>query len=109
MNTDATAGSPAFGPYEIQEPIGRGGGGEVYRAWDPRLQRVVALKILRGRSETNPERVRQFIAEARAASVLNHPNIVTVFDAAVDGATPYIISELIDGESLAAELRRGPI
>jgi serine/threonine protein kinase/Tol biopolymer transport system component len=103
-------GKPAstFGPYQILGPLGRGGGGEVYRAWDPRLHREVALKILRQRSETDPERLRRFVAEARAASGLNHPNILTVFDAAVEGETPYIVSELIDGESLATELRRGP-
>jgi eukaryotic-like serine/threonine-protein kinase len=99
----------SFGPYEIRGPLGQGGGGEVYRAWDPRLQREVALKILRGRAEADPERVRRFVAEARAASALNHPHIVVVFDAAVDGGTPYIVSELIDGQSLAQEIRRGPV
>ena len=99
----------SIGPYEILAPLGQGGGGEVYRAWDPRLQREVALKILRERSETDPERLQRFVAEARAASALNHPNIVVVFDTAVDGATPYIVSELIEGESLACEIRRGPI
>jgi Tol biopolymer transport system component len=99
----------SFGPYEIRGPLGRGGMGEVYRAWDPRLQREVALKILRTRSETDPQRMQRFVAEARAASALNHPNILTVFDAAVDGATPYIVSELIDGESLGDLVRRGPL
>ncbi len=98
-----------FGPYEIRAPLGQGGGGEVYRAWDPRLRREVALKVLRDRADPDPERLRQFVAEARAASALNHPNIVVVFDTAVDGGTPYIVSELIDGESLATEIRRGPI
>ena len=97
----------SFGPYEILAPLGHGGGGEVYRAWDPRLEREVALKILRERSETDPDRVRRFVAEARAASALNHPNIITVFDAAVDGDTPYIVSELIDGAPLREEMRRG--
>jgi Tol biopolymer transport system component len=97
----------SLGPYEIQASLGQGGGGEVYRAWDPRLERDVALKILHERFEADPERVRRFIAEARAASALNHPNIVTVFDAAVDGGTPYIVSELIDGRPLRDELDRG--
>jgi Tol biopolymer transport system component len=99
----------AFGPYEIRAPLGQGGGGEVYRAWDPRLQREVALKVLRERADSDPERLRQFVAEARAASALNHPNIVVVFDTAVEGGTPYIVSEFIDGESLRNEIRRGPI
>ena len=77
--------SASLGPYDILSLIGAGGGGEVYRAWDPRLERHVALKVLHRRAETDPVRVQRFIAEARAASALNHPNIVTVFDAAVDG------------------------
>jgi len=95
------------GPYEIVSLIGEGGSGQVYRAWDPRLEREVALKVLRQRSETDPDRVRRFIDEARAASALNHPNIVTVFDAAVDGDRPFIVSELVDGKSLREELGRG--
>ena len=83
--------------------------GEVYRAWDPRLEREVAVKILHERSEVDPDRLWRFVAEARAASALNHPNILTVFDAAVDGATPYIVSELIEGDSLRGEVRRGPV
>src|SRR5690242_17604996 len=97
------------GPYEIRTPLGQGGGGEVFRAWDPRLEREVALKILHPRFETDPERVRSFVAEARAASALNHPNIVTVFDADVDGGTSFIVSELIDGHPLRNELGRGPV
>ena len=99
----------SLGPYEIRASLGQGGGGQVYRAWDPRLERDVALKILHERFETDPARVRSFVAEARAASALNHPNIVTVFDAAVDGGTPYIVSELIEGRPLREELSRGPV
>ncbi len=98
-----------LGSYQIGVPLGRGGVGEVYRAWDPRLEREVALKILRERSELDPDRVWRFVAEARAASALNHPNILTVFDAAVDGDTPYIVSELIEGDSLRGEVRRGAV
>jgi Tol biopolymer transport system component len=83
--------------------------GEVYRAWDPRLHREVALKILHERTDADPDRVRRFVAEARAASALNHPNILTVFDADVSGSTPYIVSELIDGHSLRDEIGRGPV
>ena len=103
-----TAGT-RLGSYQIGVPLGRGGVGEVYRAWDPRLEREVALKILHEHSDVDPDRVWRFVAEARAASALNHPNILTVFDAAVDGATPYIVSELIEGDSLRAEVRRGPL
>ena len=98
-----------FGPYEILTLLGEGGSGQVYRAWDPRLEREVALKVLHERSETDPDRVRRFIAEARAASALNHPNIVTVFDAAVDDDTPFIVSELVDGRSLRDEIRLAPL
>ncbi len=105
-------GTPAaFGPYRILGPLGAGGMGEVYRAWDPRLEREVALKILRDQPAAAVDRLQRFIGEARAASALNHPNILTVFDAAVDddGATPYLVSELIEGESLRAVIRRGPL
>jgi Tol biopolymer transport system component len=98
-----------FTPYELRGPLGRGGMGEVFRAWDPRLHREVALKVLHERTDTDPDRVRRFVAEARAASALNHPNILTVFDADVDGATPFIVSELIEGTSLRDEIRRGPL
>jgi eukaryotic-like serine/threonine-protein kinase len=93
-----------FGPYRILALIGEGGGGVVYRAWDPRLQREVALKVLHHRRSGGPARAERFVAEARAASALNHPNIVTVFDAAFDGDTPYIVSELIDGRTLRQEI-----
>jgi serine/threonine protein kinase len=94
----------AFGPYRILALIGQGGGGAVYRAWDPRLQREVAIKVLHRRRGVTLARAERFIAEARAASALNHPNIVTVFDAAFDHDTPYIVSELIDGRTLRHEI-----
>src|SRR5262245_43650020 len=109
MTTGRSAQRSSLGPYEIRQPLGEGGGGQVYRAWDPRLEREVALKILHERFESDLERVRSFVAEARAASALNHPNIVTVFDAGVDGGTPYIVSELIDGRPLREEINRGAI
>lgn len=109
MNSGGSTQRTSLGPYEIRASLGQGGGGEVYRAWDPRLERDVALKILHEQFEHDPERVRRFVAEARAASALNHPNIVTVFDAAVEGGTPYIVSELIDGRPLRDEVGRGPM
>jgi len=81
----------------------------VYRAWDPRLAREVALKILHEPQDGNPNRAQRFIAEARAASALNHPNIVTVFDAAFDGTSPYIVSELIVGRTLRDEMASGAV
>jgi serine/threonine protein kinase len=109
MRSGRSTQPASLGPYEIRGSLGHGGGGEVYRAWDPRLERDVALKILHEQFENDPERVRRFVAEARAASALNHPNIVTVHDAAVDGGTLYIVSELIDGRPLRDELGRGPM
>lgn len=98
-----------FLPYEIRAPLGSGGMGEVYRAWDPRLRREVALKVLHERGAADPDRVRRFVAEARAASALNHPNILTVFDASVEVDAPYIVAELIEGDSLREELRKGAV
>jgi eukaryotic-like serine/threonine-protein kinase len=93
-----------FGPYRVLSFIGQGGGGMVYRAWDPRLEREVALKVLSRRPDGDSGRAERFVAEARAASALNHPNIVTVFDAAFDKDILYIVSELIDGSTLRHEI-----
>ncbi len=71
--------------------------GQVYRARDTRLQRNVAIKILHETGALDPERQRRFAQEAVAASALNHPNILTVYDVGVEGDTPYLVSELIDG------------
>jgi len=108
MKGAAPARPSTVGPYRILGVLGEGGGGVVYRAWDPRLAREVALKVLHERAG-DPGRDRRFIAEARAASGLNHPNIVTVFDAAFDGNTPYIVSELIGGRTLRDEMAGGPL
>ncbi|HMF95181.1 MAG TPA: protein kinase [Vicinamibacterales bacterium] len=105
----ASAPLAAVGPYGILGVLGEGGGGTVYRAWDPRLAREVALKVLHERPGADPRREHRFIAEARAASALNHANIVTVFDAAFDGTTPYIVSELIAGRTLREEIGRSPV
>ena len=88
MSTAAPQRREEFGPYRILGLIGQGGGGVVYRARDPRLQREVALKVLHRRRGGGQARAERFVAEARAASALNHPNIVTVFDAAFDDDTP---------------------
>jgi len=89
-----------LGPYEILAQIGAGGMGEVYRARDTRLGRDVALKILPEEVSGEPHRAIRFEREARAASALNHPNIISVYDVGREGETAYIVSELVDGESL---------
>ena len=98
-----------FGPYQIIGPLGAGGMGQVYRARDTRLQRFVAIKILHDDAALDPHRQRRFAQEAVAASALNHPNILTVYDVGSDGDIQYLVSELIDGESLRAEMRRGRV
>jgi serine/threonine protein kinase len=107
VTTTMTALPTRFGPYEITGTLGAGGMGQVYRACDPRLQRVVAVKILNEAGALDPGRQRRFAQEAIAASALNHPNIVTVYDVGIEGETPYLVSELIDGSSLRSELDRG--
>ena len=104
--TDADA-SFRFGPYEIVGQLGAGGMGQVYRARDTRLQRNVAIKILHETGALDPERRRRFAQEAVAASALNHPNIITVYDVGIESDTPYLVSELIEGTSLRAEMNRG--
>ncbi|MCI0614112.1 serine/threonine protein kinase, partial [bacterium] len=98
-----------FGPYEILAPLGAGGMGEVYRAKDTRLHREVAFKILTGEGAGDPERQRRFVQEAQAASTLNHPNILSVYDVGNENGTQYIVSELIDGESLRKIIQKGPV
>src|ERR1700704_2207099 len=93
-----------LGPYEILAPIGAGGMGEVYRAKDTRLGRDVALKILPESFAREPDRLRRFEQEARAAAALNHPNILAVHDIGQHGSAPYIVSELLDGETLRERL-----
>ena len=91
-----------LGPYEIVAPIGAGSMGEVYRAHDRRLNRDVAVKVLPASLATDADRLRRFAQEARAAAALNHPNVVAVFDVNVEGEVPFVVSELLDGETLAA-------
>jgi eukaryotic-like serine/threonine-protein kinase len=93
-----------LGVYEILTLIGAGGMGEVYRARDPRLSRDVALKILPPAFTADPERLRRFEQEARAAAALNHPNILAVFDIGTHDGAPYIVSELLEGETLRERL-----
>jgi len=96
-----------IGPYHILSLLGAGGMGEVYLAEDARLARKVALKILPLPFVTDPDRVRRFANEARAASALNHPNIITIYDIGQTDATHYIATEYVEGETLRARLTAG--
>jgi eukaryotic-like serine/threonine-protein kinase len=93
-----------LGPYEVLAPIGAGGMGEVYRARDTRLGREVALKILPAAFASDPDRVRRFEQEGRAAAALNHPNIVVIYDAGSQEGVFYVATELLDGETLRERL-----
>jgi len=103
------AANARLGNYEIKSVLGVGGMGEVYRAHDARLNRDVAIKILREESAANDEVRSRFEREARAVAALNHPNIVAVYDIGVEGGQQYIVSELIEGESLRSLLTGKPL
>jgi eukaryotic-like serine/threonine-protein kinase len=94
-----------LGPYEIVAAIGAGGMGEVYRARDTRLQRDVAMKLLPTASSSDPERLARFEQEARAAAALNDPNILAVHDVGTHDGTSYLVSELLEGQSLREHIR----
>ena len=98
-----------LGPYEIVERIGAGGMGEVWRGRDTRLERDVAIKILPDSLAGNEQLLARFEREAKTVSQLNHPNISTLHDVGHDGDTHFLVMELIDGESLAERLEKGPL
>ena len=98
-----------LGPYEILAPIGAGGMGEVYRARDPRLGRDVAVKVLPAAFARDKERLQRFEHEARAAGALNHPGITAIYDLGTSGGIPYLVSELLEGESLRTALAPGAL
>jgi len=98
-----------LGQYEIRSPLGAGGMGEVYRAHDTRLDREVAIKVLPEYLTYDSERLRRFEQEARAAAALNHPNILAVYQMATHEGVSYMVTELLEGETLRERLRRGPI
>src|SRR5512147_600383 len=97
------------GPYEIQAPLGAGGMGEVYRARDARLGRDVAIKVLPSALSADGDRLKRFEKEARAASSLNHPNIVTIHDIVESGGTSFIAMEMVEGQTLRELLADGPL
>jgi len=103
-----TAGTN-LGPYEIIAAVGAGGMGEVYRARDTRLGRTVAIKILPAAFSADQDRLRRFQEEARSASALNHPNIITIHDLGQEGSTHYIAMELVEGKTLRELLASGPL
>jgi serine/threonine protein kinase len=98
-----------LGPYEIVAPLGAGGMGEVYRARDSRLGREVAIKVLPSSYCRDLDRLRRFEQEARAASALNHPNILSVYDLGTHEGAPYLVTELLDGATLRDRLRSGAL
>src|ERR1039457_5332812 len=98
-----------LGPYEIVSPLGAGGMGEVYRAVDTRLQRLVAVKVLPPGLASDADRLKRFEREARSASALNHPNIITILDVGSVDSTSFIAMELVDGKTLREALSAGPL
>jgi eukaryotic-like serine/threonine-protein kinase len=103
------AAGSRLGPYEILALLGAGGMGEVYRARDPRLGREVAIKVLPASFSKDPDRLRRFEHEARAAGVLNHPNITAVHDVGSVDGSPYIVTELLEGDTLRSRMAAGPL
>ncbi|HJZ82359.1 MAG TPA: serine/threonine-protein kinase, partial [Pyrinomonadaceae bacterium] len=94
-----------LGPYEIVSPLGAGGMGEVYRARDTRLGREVAVKVLPASYSDNQERLHRFEQEARAAGALNHPSILSIHDIGTENGAPYVVSELLEGETLRERMQ----
>ncbi|HEY7863712.1 MAG TPA: protein kinase, partial [Thermoanaerobaculia bacterium] len=98
-----------LGPYEVLSPLGAGGMGEVYRARDSRLGRDVAIKVLPAEMSADRDRLARFEQEARAASALNHPGIVTIYDIGRADSVPYIAMELVSGKTLRELLTEGAL
>src|SRR5918999_6360462 len=91
--------------YRIVEPIGAGGMGTVYKAYDNKLQRTVALKLLPAEYVSQDDRRRRFFQEARAASALNHPHILTIYEVGEDDGKPYIAMEFVEGKTLREQIK----
>src|ERR1700751_6172543 len=101
----ALASGTKLGPYEIVSPLGAGGMGEVYRARDSALGRDVAIKVLPSAFSADADRLRRFKQEAQAAAALPHPNILTIYHVGEHEGAPYIVFELLEGESLRQRLQ----
>ena len=98
-----------LGPYEIVSAIGEGGMGEVYQATDTRLDRTVAIKVLRADLSKDPQFQQRFEREARAVSALSHPNICTLYDIGSESGAQFIVMEFLEGETLSLRIRNGPL
>src|ERR671910_1304045 len=98
-----------LGHYEIVSAIGAGGMGEVYRARDPRLDRNVALKVLSANLAGDAAALGRFEREAMSVARLSHPNILSIFEFARDGGTAFVVTELLDGETLRSRLEHGAL
>lgn len=101
-------GPPQISGYQLLAPLGRGGMGEVYLALDTRLGRKIAIKLLPAEFTSQPERVHRFAQEARAASALNHPNIITIHEIGETDSAHYLITEYVEGETLRERLNAAP-
>jgi len=108
-STAALGAGSQLGPYEVEGLIARGGMGEVYRARDTRLDRKVALKVLSPGATTDSERLMRFAREARTGALLNHPNIVVVYDVGSQEGTPFVVSELLHGGTIRERLKDGAL
>ena len=95
--------------YEVIRLLGAGGMGEVYRAKDSRLHRDVAIKVMQAGCAASPDHLRRFRHEALAIAALNHPNILVVYDTGQAGGAPYVVTELLDGETLGDRLTKGAL
>src|SRR5919204_5600308 len=99
------AAGTQLGRYEIRAKIGEGGMGEVYRAFDPKISREVAIKVLSAAFSADKTRLARFEQEAQAAGALNHPNILAIYDVDTHDGAPYVVSELLTGETLHERLK----
>jgi serine/threonine protein kinase len=98
-----------LGPYQILAPLGAGGMGEVYRAHDSRLERQVAIKVLPEQLSQSPQALARFVRETKAVAALSHSNILAIFDTGIENGISYSVTELLEGETLRANLLRGPL
>src|SRR5438477_3564893 len=103
------AAGTQLGPYQVIDSLGSGRMGEVYRARDSRLQRDVAIKVLPEPFIRDPDRLKRFEHEAHAAGRLNHPNILAIHDVGTHYGTPYVVTELLEGQTLRDRLDSGPV
>jgi len=99
----------SIGPYVVEGFLGQGGMGEVYRAYDPRLERAVAIKVLPEDFASDFERLRRFDQEAKSLAQISHPHVVQIYDTGLQGDVSYLVMELLDGQSLRASMAQGPI